>query len=76
VDRHVAKAGEDEETEDESEGADNQAAHQEATSGNAAEKSNRVEPRELEVDFTWCFLGHERRAERHKSNNSHQYAPD
>src|ERR1035437_4207296 len=76
VDRHVAKAGEDDEAENESEGADNETAHQEVASGNAAQESNRVEPRELEVDFTWRFLGHERRAERHQSDNCHQYAQD
>ena len=41
VDRHVAKAGEDDEAEDESEGADNETAHQEVASGNTAEESNR-----------------------------------
>ena len=36
-----------------------------------------AEVRELEVGFTpGCLLGHERRAERHKSNNYHQYAQD
>jgi hypothetical protein len=82
VDRHVAKAGEDDETEDESEGADNETTHQEVASGNTAasenslEKVNRAEPRELEVNFTSGFLGQERRAERHQSNNRHQYAQD
>ena len=76
VDRHVAKAGEDEETKDQSEGADNQTAHQEVASGHAAEEGNpgQVERRELEVGFTSSFLRHERRAERHKSDNCHQCA--
>ena len=77
VNRHVAKAGEDDETEDESEGADNETTHQKIASANTAEERNRTEVREFEVGFTpGCLLGHERRAERHKSNNYHQYAQD
>src|ERR1035441_8774866 len=62
VDRHVAKAREDDETEDESEGADNEPPHQEASSGYAAEESNpgQVERRELEVGFASGFLGHKK----------------